>query len=230
MARDLDWVILRPSVVVGRQAYGGSALFRGLAALPLVPRVRETRADADRAARRPRADRLFFLRADAPTRVALEIVGPEALSLDEVLATYRRWLGFGRAALRVRAALGGVMAFRIGDLIGRLGWRPPLRSTTRPRSDAAQPAIRRPWQRLTGIVPRGLGAALAAEPASVQERWFARLYFLKPVVLAALSLFWIVTGLITLGPGWEEGCDLIAAGEARCRCSAGRGGRHRRSR
>jgi uncharacterized protein YbjT (DUF2867 family) len=32
--RDLDWVILRPSVVVGRPAYGGSALFRGLASLP----------------------------------------------------------------------------------------------------------------------------------------------------------------------------------------------------
>ena len=36
-ATSLDWVILRPSVVVGRQAYGGSALFRGLAALPLLP-------------------------------------------------------------------------------------------------------------------------------------------------------------------------------------------------
>jgi len=33
MNRDLDWVILRPSVVVGSAAYGGSALFRGLAAL-----------------------------------------------------------------------------------------------------------------------------------------------------------------------------------------------------
>ena len=39
MARDLDWAILRPSVVVGRQAYGGSALFRGLAALPILPRL-----------------------------------------------------------------------------------------------------------------------------------------------------------------------------------------------
>lgn len=36
-ARDLDWVILRPSVVLGRGAFGGSALFRGLAALPVVP-------------------------------------------------------------------------------------------------------------------------------------------------------------------------------------------------
>ena len=30
MRRDLDWVILRPSVVLGLAAYGGSALFRGL--------------------------------------------------------------------------------------------------------------------------------------------------------------------------------------------------------
>ena len=41
MARDLDWVILRPSVVVGRPAYGGSALFRGLAALRRDPKLRE---------------------------------------------------------------------------------------------------------------------------------------------------------------------------------------------
>jgi nucleoside-diphosphate-sugar epimerase len=37
MRYDLDWVILRPSVVVGPAAYGGSALFRGLAALPILP-------------------------------------------------------------------------------------------------------------------------------------------------------------------------------------------------
>jgi hypothetical protein len=33
------------------------------------------------------------------------------------------------------------------------------------------------WIRLTGIEPQSLDAALAAEPASVQERWFAQLYF-----------------------------------------------------
>jgi len=37
MSRDLDWVVLRPSVVIGRAAYGGSALMRGLASLPLLP-------------------------------------------------------------------------------------------------------------------------------------------------------------------------------------------------
>ncbi|MFL5236172.1 MAG: NAD(P)H-binding protein, partial [Rhizomicrobium sp.] len=37
MGRDLDWIILRPSVVIGRAAYGASALMRGLAALPALP-------------------------------------------------------------------------------------------------------------------------------------------------------------------------------------------------
>lgn len=209
MARDLEWVVLRPSVVVGRHAYGGSALFRGLAALPLVPRVRDTGpmqiVQLDDLVRTV----LFFLRADAPTRVALEIVGPEALSLDEVLAAYRRWLGFGRPRFVSVPRWAEATAFRIGDLIGRLGWRPPLRSTTRAEIGRGATGDPGPWQRLTGMAPRALGAALAAEPASVQERRFARLYFLKPVVLATLSLFWIVSGLVTLGPGWEEGVRLV---------------------
>ena len=38
-------------------------------------------------------------------------------------------------------------------------------------------------------------------PASVQERWFARLYLFKPLAIVALALFWIATGMIALGPG-----------------------------
>src|SRR5205823_5952120 len=42
MRLDLDWVILRPSVVLAPAAYGASALFRGLAALPILPVMPET--------------------------------------------------------------------------------------------------------------------------------------------------------------------------------------------
>ena len=40
--RDLDWVVLRPSVLIGRSAYGGSALLRGIAALPILPVLPDT--------------------------------------------------------------------------------------------------------------------------------------------------------------------------------------------
>ena len=56
------------------------------------------------------------------------------------------------------------------------------------------------------------GAALAREPASVQERWFAMLYVLKPVIFAVLVLFWVLTGLVSLGPGWEPGREYLLAG------------------
>src|SRR5207244_2507096 len=63
-----------------------------------------------------------------------------------------------------------------------------------------------------GIAPRDVEAALASEPASVQERWFARLYSLKPLIFGVFGLFWIVTGVISLGPGWNHGMFLLQEG------------------
>src|SRR5690606_4410575 len=70
------------------------------------------------------------------------------------------------------------------------------------------------WRRLTGIEPVSLPSTLATEPASVQERWFAQLYLLKPVLFVVLSVFWIGTGIISLGPGWRIGVGLMQQGGA----------------
>ena len=35
----------------------------------------------------------------------------------------------------------------------------------------------------------------------MQDRWFARLYWLKPLAILSLAVFWIATGVIALGPG-----------------------------
>jgi uncharacterized protein YbjT (DUF2867 family) len=202
MARDLDWAILRPSVVVGRPAYGGSALFRALAALPVRPRTEEAGPldivqldDVVETVSR-------LLRPDAPARVVLELAGPDRLSFDEVVAAYRAWLGWTPARLvRVPGWAMG-LAWRMGDLAGLLGWRPPVRSTARTEIVRGAVGDAAAWREATGIEPRPLAAALAAEPASVQERWFARLYLLKPLAIAVFALFWILTGLISLGPGY----------------------------
>ena len=232
MARNLEWVILRPSVVVGRQAYGGSALFRGLAALPHRAARARTPGRCRSCSSTTSCGRCCSsCEPDAPSRVALEIVGPERLSLDEVLVAYRRWLGFGEPRFVTRAALAG--SRRVS---GGRSHRPPrlaaaaaLHHAARARC-AAPSAIPAPWTRLTGIEPRALGAALAAEPASVQERWFARLYFAKPLILAVLALYWIATGLVALGPaGRTPSASSRSAGFAGRR-PAGCGGRHRRHR
>lgn len=210
----LDWVILRPSVVVGRGAFGGSALFRGLAALPLLPVMPGTgplqivqRDDVVRTV-------LRFLQKDAPARLALDLAGPEQLGFVDVVALYRRWLGWKPARLlTLPAGLANVL-YRLGDFARMLGWRPPLSSTARREMAYGAVGDPRPWQAQTGIVPLRLEAALAAEPASVQERWFARLYLLKPLAFTIFSVFWITTGIISLTAGYRIGVALMLEGGA----------------
>jgi uncharacterized protein YbjT (DUF2867 family) len=213
-ARDLDWVILRPSVVVGRPAYGGSALFRGLAALPVLPRLQGAGELQIVQLDDVVATIRFFLDTEAPSRVALEIAGPERLSFDQVVAAYRGWLGFPPARSAPGAGLLMGLMYRLGDLAGALGWRPPIRSNARREMVRGAVGDIEPWVRLTGISPRPLAAALEAEPASVQERWFARLYLLKALVFGVFSLFWIATGLISLGPGYQIGKAMMLEGGA----------------
>lgn len=211
-ASGLNWVILRPSVVVGRAAYGGSALFRGLASLPILPRTPEA-GPLDIVQLDDVAETVARLvRPDAPARITLELAGPDRLSFEEVVAAYRRWLGWRPArTVAVPAFLMGA-AYRIGDLIAWLGWRPPIRTTA--RREIVRGAVGDPlqWKQATGIEPRSLDAAVAAEPASVQERWFARLYLLKPLAIGTFALFWLLTGLISLGPGYERATYYMLAG------------------
>lgn len=213
-ASKLDWVILRPSVVVGRAAYGGSALFRGLAALPLLPLMPDTAELQPVQLDDVVATALLLLEPDAPSRLSLDLAGPERLSLAEIVRTYRRWLGWGDVrSFAVPRPLAAI-AYRAGDLAGWLGWRPPIRSNARKEMVRGATGDPRPWSEITAISPQTLAAALAATPVSVQERWFASLYFLKPVVLGILSLFWITTGLLSIGAGFDIGVALMQEGGA----------------
>jgi uncharacterized protein YbjT (DUF2867 family) len=211
-ALDLDWVVLRPSVVVGRAAFGGSALMRGLAALPVLP-VMPHGGDIqvvqlDDVVRTV----LFFLRDDAPSRIALDLSGPARFTFPQIVQAYRRWLGWKRQpVVPLPSFIAGLM-HRLADAARLLGWRPPLGRSAELEFARGAVGDNSRWRQVTGIDPAGLETALRAEPASVQERWFARLYFLKPLTLCVLALFWIATGLLALGPGYGHGEGLMKEG------------------
>lgn len=211
-ASNLDWIILRPSVVVGQSAYGGSALFRGLAALPFFPELRDAGEIQVVQLSDVVATVRFFLKPDAPTRLAIEVAGPERLSFEDVVSEYRTWFGW-RPAKRLKLPQGLIRtAFVVGDFAGWLGWRPPVRTTARIELQRGAIGDPRPWIAMTGIKPSSLRASLMSAPASVQERWFARLYLLKPLVFAVFSLFWIATAFMSLGPGWHIGIRYMNEG------------------
>lgn len=212
MAEDLDWVILRPSVVLGQGASGASALIRGLAALPVLPTMPDTGPLQVVLLDDVVETVMFFLAPSAPGKVTVELAGPGRLAFADVVSAYRRWLGW-RAARRI--GLPGALAaslYRLGDFAGWLGWRPALRTNAAReivRGAVGDPGV---WRQITGVEPRPLAEALAARPATAQERMFARLFFLQPVIIVVLALFWIGTGVVSLGPGFEIGLELMRAG------------------
>jgi uncharacterized protein YbjT (DUF2867 family) len=207
----LDWVILRPSVVVGEAAFGGSALFRGASALPVVPKFPETAplqvVQLDDVVQTV----VFFLDPKSPSRTTLEICGLERQSFDEVVAGYRRWFGWAPARSLDMAPALARLPYVVGDFLSWLGWRPPIRSNARLEMTRGATGEPEPWMRLTGIRPGTLSEALAAAPPSVQERWFAQLYFTKFLVFLTLVLFWVGTGLVSLGPGFDVGLAYMRA-------------------
>src|SRR3954465_1944264 len=195
IASTLDWIILRPSVVFGRPAYGGSALMRGLAALSIQPVMTGTGP-----LQLVWLDDLvqtvgFLLGPEAPSRQILDIVGPRNWSFADAVRLLRNWMGWPEAAAyAVPSWLSGVL-YKLGDAVSALGWRPPIRTTARREIIHGATGDGGRWTQLTGIAPTDIEAALTREPASVQERWFERLYILKLLVFGVPVLFWIPPGL-----------------------------------
>lgn len=210
-ALPIDWVILRPSVVIGHAAFGGSALFRGASALPIIPKFPETAplqvVQLDDVVQTV----VFFLDPRSPSRITLELCGLERQSFNDIVAAYRQWFGWAPArSIEVPTAL-AKLPYLAGDFLSWLGWRPPIRSNARLEMTRGAVGDPEPWMQMTGVRPRTLSEVLTATPPSVQERWFAQLYFAKFLVFLTLVLFWVGTGVVSLGPGFEVGMAYMRA-------------------
>lgn len=207
-ALDLDWVILRPGVVFGPQAYGGTALLRGLAGFPLfIPLLAGTQP-----IRTVHVDDVVdavmrSLEGSVPPRRIYDLVEPQSHTLGEIVLTIREWLGFAPARIVPMPRWLATAAFGVGDWLGRLGWNPPMRTTALRQMDIGIHADPVPWTAVAAPLS-GLKETLRRIPSTVQERWYARLWLLKPIAIGMLSLFWIATGIFSL-VSWNESVSLL---------------------
>jgi uncharacterized protein YbjT (DUF2867 family) len=209
----LDWLILRPGLVMAPAAYGGTALVRALAAFPFVVPVLQP----DQVMQVVSADDvaetvLRALSPDAPTRATWDVMHPEKTTLRDIFTGYREWLGLARApVMRMPAFLARIMAWG-ADAVAWLGWRSPMRTTSLKQLAAGVTGDPTRWMRDAGIAPKSLSEVFAHAPAGVQERWFARLYLLKPIGIFVIALFWLFSGVVALGPGFGAGETFLIAG------------------
>jgi uncharacterized protein YbjT (DUF2867 family) len=192
----LDWCVLRPSLVLGPGA-ASTELFAALAATPLPIRlgrgswlvqpihIDDLTAIVDRLLRSPR-----------PWPRRLDLVGPEPVDTDRLIAAFRAWLGepprpfFPAPVALLRAAAW------LGD---RLGGAVPVTGESLAMLMRGNTAPVAPLIESTGYRPKDLEATLAAIPATTGERWRAKLWPLRAPLRISLALLWIATGLVSLG-------------------------------
>lgn len=212
---ELDWVILRPSLVLARASYGGTTMLRGLAAFPGFVPVLGGDQMFRPVAMADLCDAVLKL-ADAPaaSRRVLDVGGPEVVSQRNLLIALRGWLGLPQAPVMSVPAWLAWPAVKIGDALGALGWASSFRTTSvRQMAYGAAGGAPDSLTAATGIKPRTLDQLLSDEPATTADRWQARLYFVRPLAIAALAGFWILTGVVTTGPGLDAATlHLLEAG------------------
>ncbi|MBA3999577.1 SDR family oxidoreductase [Brevundimonas sp.] len=212
-ASGLNWIILRPGLVLAPTAYGGSALLRALAAFPLaIPAAWPDRVvqvigmnDLGRAVE-------AALRPDAPRSLIVDVLHDERLPLGDLLRRLRRWLGHAPAPVLTLPGALARLSGQIADALGWLGWRSPMRTASLEQLRMGVTGDGTAAERHLGVVPGSLDAILNAGPAGVQERWFATLYLMKPALIGMLAAFWFVSGVIGLVARDSAEAVLIAAG------------------
>ncbi len=215
-ASGVAYAILRPGFVVAPSAYGGSAMLRALAALPIALPAKEGATPFQPVAIEEISATIAFLAGrdigDAATSaVTWDLMQPERMSLAAVIAEFRTAFGTKDwPRLRLPSILLDLGA-RLGDVAARLGWMSPMRSTAIAELRRGVDGDPRAWMQATGIVPRTIAQVVGQRPASIQDKWFARLFLVKGLVIASLVAFWCVSGLIALVVSYDAAAGILSA-------------------
>jgi len=192
--RDLDWVVLRPSLVFAEGSHGGTSALRGMAAFPgFVPlpgggEQSFTPIHAEDLA----AAVVRLVSPGAPAKLVLEPCGPETMTLKAIVLAWRAWLGLAPAPV---LAVPMVLVRILGRALDFLGGG-PLSTTGVRQLEFGNAGDGQAFAAAIGFAPRSMRAWLQARPSSVQDKWHARLYFLRPILRWVLGSSWIASGVI----------------------------------
>jgi uncharacterized protein YbjT (DUF2867 family) len=194
----LQAAVLRPSVVYATTgSYGGTSLLRALAAFPGFSPLPGRGQWKIQPVSAEDLGELVAMAIERDVRGIYEVGGPDAISLRDYQAAWRRWMRIaGSRFLPIPQALVSLQVW-IGQRLGRgpVGetmWRMLRRNNVLPVEATAR------LQDDFGFVPRSLDKVLASRPSQVQDRWQAQLYFLAPTLRMTIIALWLLSALA----GW----------------------------
>ena len=206
--------IFRPGLVLAKHSYGGTTMLRMLAAFPVfqpiaVPEAQIQTIALDDVAKAVNA----ALAGKIPEGFIGDLVEAETHSLREIVASVRGWLGFAAAKREVEISGFLLQAVaKVADVLAKLGWRSPLRSTAVKVLADGVTGIPTDLSRL-GLPPvLSLSQTLANMPARAEDRLFARMALVTPIVVSTLVVFWSLSGVIGFIRVNEAAAVLTGAG------------------
>ncbi len=182
-----------PSIVYGPGAKS-IALFKAIAALPLVPLI-----DAGDQQIQPIhiSDMTMavvkLVDSSSLLRVDIEMVGPAPITMKCLYGKLRCWLGLGKArfsSIPYRLALHGAR------WAGLLGQTPITDEAVQMLRNGNTGNVEHFISRF-GFKPKSIETVLATTPAQQSDRWHTGLYFLAPVLRIAIAFVWLFTGLVS---------------------------------
>ncbi|MEO9684353.1 MAG: DoxX-like family protein [Tateyamaria sp.] len=216
-------VILRPGLVLARHSYGGSAMLRMLAAVPWVQPIALPDAKIQTIGLDDLAATVSAAVSNAlPDGFVGDLVEAETHSLRDVVASMRSWLGFApaKAEIAIPKAITQILS-KAADALALLGWRSPLRTTAVRVLGEGVTGVHQDLSRF-GLPPiKSLQHTLAHMPARVEDRLFARMSLLTPIIVATLVVFWFLSGaigflrasqaaLVLQDAGWSQSLALAS--------------------
>ncbi len=215
-ASGVPYAILRPGFVVAPAAYGGSAMLRALAALPIDLPADEAATPFQPVAVEDIAATIAWLAdrdvTEAATRaVSWDLMQPQTVTLGRVIEQFR-W-SFGTTDMPRIAPPAFLLDFgaKLGDLANWLGWMPPMRTTAIAELRRGVTGDPGAWIAATGIVPKTIAQTVGQRPATIQDKWFARLFLIKALVIASLVLFWTASGFISLFVSYSAATGILSS-------------------
>ena len=212
-ASGVAYAILRPGFVIAPAAYGGSAMVRALAALPLqLPQALAAKPFQPVLVEDVAATIAWLAARDIGDRnvaaLIWDLMQKEPMTLEGAVDVFRRSFGISDLPRIRLPALMFDLGIRLGDLAGWLGWMPPMRTTAIAelrRGVSGNPSA---WIAATGIVPADLNKA-RPRPATILDKWFARLFLIKALIIASLAAFWTVSGFIALFVSYDAAAGIL---------------------
>jgi uncharacterized protein YbjT (DUF2867 family) len=215
-ASGIAFAILRPGFVIAPAAYGGSAVLRALAALPIDLPAAESATPFQPVDVGDIAATIVWLAGrdandNSANAAVWDLMQKQPVTLGGVIEQFR--CAFGTADTP-RITLPGFMldlGAKLGDLSSLFGWMPPMRTTAISELRRGVSGDPQAWIAATGIAPKTLTQMVRRGSATIQDKWFARLFLIKALVIASLVAFWIASGFIALVISYDAAAAILSS-------------------